>query len=108
MAAKVIVIVEDEDPSAVANGFAIEVSGGKSADSASDDDQIVRLTRVFGFSGRVPERAVAESVGGVERAGMAAAHAGEGWRIVSGRILAFGGARREMPRHHRGPGGYSY
>src|SRR5947209_5606527 len=39
---------------------------------------------------------------------MAAAHAGEGWRIVSGRSLAFGRARRKMPGHHRSPGSYRY
>src|SRR5262249_1302608 len=57
--AEVIVVVENEDVRFWPGVLAVEVGGGKSADSSSDDDEIV------GFlirSGIVPMLAIAEGV----------------------------------------------
>ncbi len=59
---EVVVIIEDENARLRAGGFAIEVSGGESADASADDDQIVGLAGVLGLPCRIPESAVAQSM----------------------------------------------
>ena len=82
------------------------MGGGEPTDAAADDDQVVGFARVFGLARRVPERAVAQAMGGIERSGMAASHASESGGIVVGRSFWTGGGRTiktgsgEIPRHH--------
>ena len=87
VSAEVVVVFEDEDARVRAGVLAIEMRGGEAADAAADDDEVVGFAGVLRRAGRFPERAVAQAVRGVERAGMAAAQAGERGRIVVGRLF---------------------
>src|SRR5260370_8952545 len=74
VSSKVVVVFEDEDACFSATCLAVKMRGGKAADSAADDNQIVDFAGLFRLARRIPESAVAQSVGGVKRTGMAAPH----------------------------------
>src|SRR5215471_2053393 len=79
VAAKIVVIVEDEDAGVWSGSSAIEPGGREAADTTTNDDKIVV------FLGRNPvdrkRRAFAQRMRGLERPRMMAAHSGEGRRI---------------------------
>ena len=66
VSAEIVVVIENEDASLRARRLAIEVRRREAADAAADNDQIVGFAGVFGLARRVPERAVAQAVSGVE------------------------------------------
>ena len=66
VAAEIIVVFENKDACIVSRGFLVEVRCRQSADAATNDDQIVSLSGIFGLARRVPERAIAQGVSGVE------------------------------------------
>ncbi len=87
VAAEVVVIIEHED-SSVRTAFFLEiVSGRQAADSAAHDNEIVFLVRIDGVGRIIPLLAIANQVRQFKGAGMTAAHAFAGWRIVAGHIL---------------------
>src|SRR5579872_454652 len=96
MASEVVVIVENQNAGFGSGLFAVKVRGSETADATTDYDEIVFLSGVDCGGGTVV-RVVADGVSGFERAGMAAAHSGEGWRVVSravlGRDVGLGGAK---------------
>ena len=96
MAAEVVVIVENEDAARAAGVLAIKMRGGKTADARADHDEIVLFAGIDG-GGRC--LSIAQGVGGFERSGMTAAHAGEERGIVARRIL--GGGRDRSGRTRR-------
>jgi hypothetical protein len=69
VAAEVVVVVEDQDPGALAVELPEEVGRGKPADTATDDDEVVGAVAVALFRG-IPPRPVAKLVGDLERTGM--------------------------------------
>ena len=85
VAAEIVVIVEDEDARARARR-AIELRRRQPADAAAHDHQVVAFAGAATARLR-PEIAVAQAMRVLEDAGVAAAQAGEGRRIVSGRVL---------------------
>ena len=53
MAAKIVMIVDDENFGVCTNGFAVEIGCGKPADPAADNHQVVmlaRIRRIFWFN----------------------------------------------------------
>src|SRR5207302_10270042 len=86
MTAEIIVIVENQD-SSVGICFTKEMSGCKSADTASHDDQVVGFLGIFWFSGGIPERAIAQTVRGLKRSRMTSPHARKSRRIVNPRLV---------------------
>ena len=99
MAAEVVVIVENEDAARAAGMLAIEMRGGKTRDARAHHDEIVSFA---GIDGGGRGLSVAQGVGGFERSGMTAAHAGEERRIVAGRILGCGRDRIGRTRRRGG------
>jgi hypothetical protein len=84
VAAKIIVVVEQQDARARRGPGSVEVRGGQAADAGADNDQIVFLT---GVRRRRSAAAVAQRMGGLEGSRMAAAQAGEQRGIVVRGIL---------------------
>jgi len=62
VAAKVVVIVKDQNAGIASRCLAIVMRGGETADAASDNNEIEDFACIFGLSGRIPERTVAETV----------------------------------------------
>ena len=92
VAAEIVMVVENEDAGGRALR-AIEMGCGESTDAAANDHQIVGIfARLRGRRG-FPEVAVAQAVGHFEGARVAAAQAGEGGRVVAGRVLRCGVCR---------------
>ncbi len=87
MSAEVVVVVENEDLRRRARPRAVEVRRRQSADAAAHHDEIVGFARVLRRAGVAPEITVAQRMRHVERSVVAAAHAGQRRRIVTGRVL---------------------
>jgi len=85
--AEIIVIVEDQDARGGTRLGPIEIGRGEPADAATDDDQIVILTRLDRPRAGFGEGAVAQPVCGLEAAGMAAPQSGESGRVIAGTVL---------------------
>src|SRR6266852_2408293 len=84
MAAKIIVIVENQNARFVSSLLAIKIRRGKTADTASHDDQIVSF---FVFCGVIPLLPIAQRVPRLPGPVMAAAHAGFRRRVIAGLLL---------------------
>ena len=52
MAAKIIVIVENQNPRIIAHGLLEKVCSRKTTESCADDDQVELFPRVLSFPGR--------------------------------------------------------
>lgn len=87
MSAEIVMIVEDENTCLRPRDFPVEVRRGEPADSTTDDNEIIRLSRCYRFASRVPESTVAQSMGRVKRTRMASTQSGKRRRIVISRIL---------------------
>src|SRR5580700_10556264 len=98
VAAKIIVIVKNEDARGTAGLLAIEIGRRQTTDAATDHDQIVFLAGVDRLAGFIPEGSVAQCVCDFERPGMTSPHSVERWRIVAGPILR--GSCRRLRREH--------
>jgi hypothetical protein len=103
MAAEIVMIIQDQDARRGAGARAIEMRRREAADSAAHNHEVVTLACFHRDSRRLPERAVAQGVSGIERSGMATAHTGKGGRVVAGRILRKlrGVGASEKPQTHR-------
>jgi hypothetical protein len=110
MAAEIVVVLQDQD-ARLGPGLAVEIGRGETGNAAAHHDQIELLVRVVQGGGAVPEIAVAQLVRRFEGAGMAAAHAQSGGRIIAGLVLGqrlgFGGNGQlgRKPGRERGDGG---
>ncbi|MCZ7641810.1 MAG: hypothetical protein M5U33_02365 [Pseudorhodoplanes sp.] len=82
VAAEIVMIVEDED-ARLRMALAVEIGRRKPADAAADHDKVVALLhRKRIESGKI---AVAQRMGGLERAVVMAAQASQRGRIAAGR-----------------------
>src|SRR5580704_9304487 len=86
MAAKIIVIVENEN-SRGRIFRTIEIGSCKSAEPSAHNYKIIGFTGVNGGSSGLPELSIAKGVGNGERSVVAAAHPRESRRVVSRSIL---------------------
>ena len=62
MAAKVVVIVENQNPNALAGPLPKKVRSGKPADAPANDDQVVALSRIFRRAERIRFFSVAQAM----------------------------------------------
>src|ERR1700732_5548371 len=81
VSSKVVVIIEEQEASVGSGGLAVKISGRQTTDAGSDHDQIVGLVVSNGFG---PFFAIAQGMGNLPRAVMAAAHSRLGGGAVSG------------------------
>src|SRR6201999_489122 len=97
--AKVVVVVENKNSRFASGGVAIEICGGKPADTPADYDQIVGFSGLLGSAHALPRFAVAQLVGECIGPFVIAAHASERRRVIAGGLF-----RREfICRHPRKP-----
>ncbi len=87
MPAKIVVVVQNEDAGLVARALTVEVRGGQSTDSTSNDDQVVGFTGAHRITFGVPGFSIPKSMGEGVSPIMVAPHAGQGWRVVVRSIL---------------------
>src|ERR1700721_4733848 len=87
MAAKIVVIVQDQNLSRGIGASAIEVRRCKAADAATHYNKIVRFSRVGWRHGTLEDFAVAQRVRVVIGPLMTAAHSSQFGRIVSRPVL---------------------
>src|ERR1700689_1090600 len=82
VAAKIIVVLEDQHARRFARGLVKEARRGEAADAAAYHDQVVGFARAFGLSRVGPECAVAQTVGHFKLARVAAAQSMcRGWIV---------------------------
>ncbi len=86
VAAEVVVIVEDQD-AGVWPRRPVEMRRRQAAEAGADNDQVIALAAVLRGAGALPEIPVAQGVGGLETARVAAAQSGQGGRIIAGPVL---------------------
>ena len=80
MAAKIIMVVQNQDFFVSTGLLSIEVGRGETADAAAHDDQIVGLIQLSVLLGFVT--APGQIMSDFKGPGMAAAYAGEGWGVI--------------------------
>ena len=85
--AEIVMVVEDQDASAGTRSRTIEIGRSKPADAAAHNDQIVTLPGFDRIRPGFRIGAVTQRVGGLEAAGMAAAHSRQGRWVIAGLIL---------------------
>src|SRR5450432_3004211 len=90
VAAKVVVVLEDQDAHGLSGALAEEVCGRQAANSSADHDQVVHLARVDGLACPLPERVVAKAVCDLKRSSVTSTQADGNRRIVTRTILRFG------------------
>ena len=83
VAAEVIVVVEDQNPTIITQRLAIEVGCGKAGDSGTDHHQIVMLAGILGSDPAV-EFAIACEVRDLKRSGVLAAQTAAQRRVGVG------------------------
>src|ERR1700683_2398799 len=90
MPAKIVVVLQDKHARRLTRGLVKEARGGKTADAATHDDQVVVFARAFRLSGVSPEAAVAQPMGHFKGARVAASQTvGSRW-VIAGRVLRLG------------------
>ena len=97
VAAEVVVVVQNQDASLASCRLAIKIRGGKSADAASDNHQVVGLASFFRSAKLVPRFAVTQCMRKRVGSLVIAAHCGECRRVISGSLF-----RRILIGRHRG------
>ena len=66
VAAKVVVVIKNENARALTHGLAIEVGSSESADASAHDDEVIEFAGIFGLAGGIPEGSVAQRVRRIE------------------------------------------
>ena len=93
--AEIVMVVEHQDARACINSRTIEIGRRQPADPAAHDDQIVLLPGLDRTRPGFRIGAVTQRMGGLEAAGMAAAHPRQGRWVIAGLILRrWGGSLR--------------
>src|SRR6266404_5505682 len=107
MSAKVIVIVEDQDASFVARSLPEIVRSSQSADSSTNNHQIVGLAGIFRFRSVIRERSVANLVHRLKRPRMRPTKPSLSRRIIARSILWLKISSRSRPHFRRNQSGAS-
>jgi hypothetical protein len=87
VAAKIVMVVENQDADVSTRRRTIEIGRGEPADTATHYDEIVMLARMDRTRSGFREATVTQCVGCLEAARVAAAHSRQGRRIIIGTIL---------------------